>query len=136
MIEPRAGPLIPSTGHCHKERKRAPVEHLAYPDGTEKWICLDCGSCKVSKIVEGTEFPVLVRRGCCHYCGQQLDPKDKHLRPTRDHIIPRAKGGPDSHWNACLACARCNTKKKDDWPTCPCVKCTTAILIFRRQLAA
>lgn len=135
MQPARAGPLIQSTGHCLRERKRAPVEHLAYPNGTEKWICLDCGSCKVSKIVEGTEFPVLMRSDNCHYCGGLIDPTDKHLRPTRDHIIPRAKGGPDAAWNIIRDVhARCNTKKKDDWPTCPCLKCTTAIEIFRRNL--
>lgn len=130
----REGPLIQGTGHCHKERRRVPVRHLAYPNGTEQWICLDCGSCKVSKIVEGTEFPALITDRVCHYCGTEFDPADKHLRPTRDHIIPRAKGGPDGKQNEVKSCARCNTKKKDDWPTCPCQKCETARLIFRRNL--
>jgi len=117
-----------------RERKRVPVRHLAYPDGTEKWICLDCGSCKVSKTVEGTEFPTLVRTGCCHYCGYPVEEGNVHLRPTKDHIIPRSKGGPDELWNYVLCHQRCNTKKKDDWPTCPCTKCNTARLIFRRNL--
>lgn len=111
-----------------------PVRHLAFPNGSEQWVCLQCGSSKVTKIVEGTEFPTLIRDGSCHYCGGQFDPSDKHHRPTRDHIIPKAKGGPDALWNTVHAHARCNTKKKDDWPTCPCRKCQLAIVIYRRGL--
>jgi 5-methylcytosine-specific restriction endonuclease McrA len=118
------------SGHCLKEKRRVPVRHVAYSNGTEAWICLSCGSHKVRAIVEGTLLPALIKSDTCHYCGQYFDPTDKHLRPTRDHIIPRAKGGPDAAWNECRACARCNTKKKDDWPTCPCIKCRTATKIF------
>jgi len=131
----REGPLIQGTGHCQRELRRVNVRYLVFPEGQQYWICLSCGSGKVTKVVEGQEFPTLIKTGTCHYCGEYFNPDDKHLRPTRDHIIPRAKGGPDEEWNLIRwACARCNTKKKDDWPTCPCQKCAAAVLIFRRNL--
>jgi 5-methylcytosine-specific restriction endonuclease McrA len=134
MQPARAGPLILGTGHCQAEAGRRNVRNLVFPDGSEYWICIQCGSGKVTKVVEGQEFPTLIKAGTCHYCGERFDQSDKHLRPTRDHIIPRALGGPDDFWNIQRSCARCNTKKKDDWPTCPCTKCNTARLIFRRNL--
>lgn len=31
--------------------------------------------------------------------------------PHRDHRTPRARGGPDAHWNLVWACAECNLRK-------------------------
>jgi 5-methylcytosine-specific restriction endonuclease McrA len=43
----------------------------------------------------------------CQYCGRT----DTML--TVDHIIPKAKGGPDSWENLVAACVSCNNKKGD-----------------------
>lgn len=58
--------------------------------------------------------------GCCALCGRPMPESRfrtahatiwKRERPTFDHIIPRAAGGPDRPENLQLAHARCNKKK-------------------------
>jgi len=41
------------------------------------------------------------------YCGQTFTPKQL----TRDHIIPRSRGGKDVWTNVATACQRCNHAK-------------------------
>lgn len=60
----------------------------------------------------------------CHYCGL-VGPY------TRDHVVPRSRGGCGEEWNLVVACARCNVSKSDDWPTCPCPICTEAVELHR-----
>ena len=58
--------------------------------------------------------------GCCVLCGKPM-PRSrfevahatiwKRERPTFDHIVPRAAGGPDREDNLQLAHARCNRRK-------------------------
>lgn len=48
----------------------------------------------------------------CMYCGQ-LFPTSQL---TRDHIIPRSKGGKDIWTNCATACSRCNCHKADRTP--------------------
>lgn len=43
----------------------------------------------------------------CLYCGNHFAPSQL----TRDHIIPRSRGGKDSWTNVATACARCNHAK-------------------------
>ncbi len=45
----------------------------------------------------------------CAYCGEKFS--ESHL--TRDHIVPRSKGGPDIWSNVVTACGSCN-KAKDN----------------------
>jgi hypothetical protein len=46
-------------------------------------------------------------RHLCAYCGETFSPKDL----TRDHIVPRSKGGADVWTNCVTACLDCNQKK-------------------------
>lgn len=69
----------------------------------------------------------------CHYCGRKFDPDDKHLRPSRDHIVPRSIGGVSAPFNYVWAHARCNTRKGNRWPTCQCAWCQAAIRAFQRM---
>ena len=46
--------------------------------------------------------------GKCAICGKVFDEKNK---PTLDHIIPRAKGGPNARYNLQATCLKCNQKK-------------------------
>ena len=46
-------------------------------------------------------------RHTCIYCGHQF----KTALLTRDHIIPKAKGGADNWKNVVTACKACNVKK-------------------------
>ena len=43
----------------------------------------------------------------CLYCGQQFSPSQL----TRDHIVPRSRGGKDVWTNCATACSRCNCHK-------------------------
>ncbi len=43
----------------------------------------------------------------CLYCGQKFNASEL----TRDHIIPRSKGGRDVWTNSATACSRCNCHK-------------------------
>ena len=45
--------------------------------------------------------------GNCRLCGRHFELRDFHL----DHVIPRAKGGPDADSNLQLLCGSCNTIK-------------------------
>lgn len=45
----------------------------------------------------------------CAYCGKIF----KELNLTRDHIVPRSKGGADTWMNVVTACERCNHIKDD-----------------------
>lgn len=41
----------------------------------------------------------------CYYCGVETE------RPTIDHVIAQAWGGPNLRWNRVVACADCNNRK-------------------------
>ncbi|WP_084417949.1 HNH endonuclease [Henriciella litoralis] len=60
------------------------------------------------------------QNGCCALCGKPMPKGRFHVahasiwkreRPTFDHIIPRAAGGPDRVDNLQLAHANCNKRK-------------------------
>lgn len=53
--------------------------------------------------------------GCCYLCAKPFVEDDW---ATRDHVVPRSKGGEDGG-NTLLACGACNTWKADSDPT-PC----------------
>jgi hypothetical protein len=46
-------------------------------------------------------------RYVCAYCGETFDRKDL----TRDHVVPRSKGGPNTWENCVSACWNCNNEK-------------------------
>lgn len=45
----------------------------------------------------------------CHYCGRTT-------RLTKDHVIPRSRGGSDDDSNIVFACRNCNAAKGDRTP--------------------
>ena len=52
-------------------------------------------------------------RSICAYCGQQFGRADL----TRDHVVPRSRGGAD-HWrNVVTACRACNVRKAARTPS-------------------
>jgi len=55
--------------------------------------------------------PNLFRRDghICAYCGKIFS----DLRLTRDHVVPRSRGGADKWTNVVTACERCNHMKDD-----------------------
>jgi 5-methylcytosine-specific restriction endonuclease McrA len=48
----------------------------------------------------------------CQYCNARLGMSTG----TRDHVIPRSRGGPDTLANVVAACMPCNTRKDDKTP--------------------
>ncbi|MEW9796763.1 HNH endonuclease [Alteromonas sp. CYL-A6] len=48
----------------------------------------------------------------CLYCGQKFTPSQL----TRDHILPRSRGGKDCWTNVVTACSRCNHAKSARTP--------------------
>jgi 5-methylcytosine-specific restriction endonuclease McrA len=53
---------------------------------------------------------ILIREGfACAYCGAKVTLRSV----TKDHVIPRCKGGKDVLTNVVAACAACNGKKAD-----------------------
>lgn len=55
----------------------------------------------------------------CYICGKTCDWNDRRWGnlgpdyPTRDHVVPLAKGGTHTWDNVKVACARCNSDKRD-----------------------
>lgn len=47
----------------------------------------------------------------CHYCGAPLDGHDPQRAKTRDHKIPRSRGGGDQPGNVVACCDLCNRTK-------------------------
>jgi 5-methylcytosine-specific restriction endonuclease McrA len=52
---------------------------------------------------------LITRSKTCHWCKK---PWNKSRRPTHDHVIPIAKGGPNTLENSVAACKSCNSKKR------------------------
>ena len=46
----------------------------------------------------------------CIWC--QRDTRERFVRPSVEHVIPRVKGGPTWDENLVLACKRCNHERK------------------------
>lgn len=49
----------------------------------------------------------------CQYCGEKLT----NANGTRDHVIPKSKGGKNSWANLVACCKRCQEKKADRHPS-------------------
>jgi 5-methylcytosine-specific restriction endonuclease McrA len=45
----------------------------------------------------------------CAWCGYDLD--KPNARPTRDHVVPKIKGGPTRLENEVASCASCNRQR-------------------------
>lgn len=52
----------------------------------------------------------------CQYCGRHVSELNLNEGLTRDHIVPRSRGGLDVWTNVCAACSSCNRKKADRTP--------------------
>ena len=52
----------------------------------------------------------------CYWCGRVMRPAEYELPEsrTREHLIPRSKGGPKGRTNIVDACKSCNNRRGDD----------------------
>jgi 5-methylcytosine-specific restriction endonuclease McrA len=49
----------------------------------------------------------------CPYCGDIMGQPDPNLAPTKDHILPRSRGGTLQPANCLIVCRGCNGEKAD-----------------------
>lgn len=75
-------------------------------------------SVKLSSL-EGVQRSVFI----CHYCGKLLPVSTL----TRDHIVPKQRGGANAKYNIVPSCMPCNNEKGHKFPTCVCEKCRYAV---------
>lgn len=67
----------------------------------------------------------------CAYCEKEV--ADLH----RDHVVPRARGGPDNAFNIVMACQQCNSAKRDSLPSeWLGDRCPPAILLIEAKVHA
>lgn len=50
--------------------------------------------------------------GLCQYCLKKIP----YTQATRDHLLPRSKGGGNQDDNIVLSCKKCNSKKSNKFP--------------------
>jgi 5-methylcytosine-specific restriction endonuclease McrA len=64
-----------------------------------------------------TNRALFLRDGhACQYCGRHLSALRKGERLTRDHVLPRCRGGKDEWANVVTACSSCNGRKGSRTP--------------------
>lgn len=50
----------------------------------------------------------------CHYCQRQMNfINGSKSRATREHLVPKSRGGQDTYSNMRAACHRCNNRRGD-----------------------
>jgi len=65
----------------------------------------------------------------CHYCKKRFFFGEL----TKDHVVPKSKGGRDIVENVVPACGPCNQAKEDNMPVCVCDFCVNAVKFFEQQ---
>lgn len=66
--------------------------------------------------------------GRCHYCNRRTNRTvGSPLQATREHVVPRSMGGPNSINNYVLACADCNNRRGTILFFCSCDFCSSLI---------
>jgi 5-methylcytosine-specific restriction endonuclease McrA len=67
-----------------------------------------------SRVASLTNEHLFLRDGHrCAYCGRHRRQLGVRERLTRDHLLPRSKGGADEWLNVVTACSSCNHRKDD-----------------------
>jgi len=88
------------------------------PDGSRSYIEIPAIIAVQGRVVDKVVPPItnalLFSRDdyLCMYCGQQFVRSDL----SRDHVMPRSRGGADVWENCVTACKRCNHRKDDRTP--------------------
>ena len=83
-------PLVPAPDIKRSGRKVAPAPRPQVEDDVKFWL-------------------FGIQDGLCIGCAYSTPRHNLHV----DHVIPRAKGGPDEEWNYQLLCGYCNSVKGD-----------------------
>lgn len=107
-------PSNPRCARCSTEielTEKTPAGHRKRSDSKL------CRRCKIHHRTEATPGELALRDGpLCQLCGLEVDLKAVHpdpMRPSVDHIVPRARGGSDEASNNQLTHLRCNQIKSD-----------------------
>jgi len=103
--------------HRHSTRRKQQVRRwiLANPDKRKQIVTLAnhrrrtrLRNAQGSHTATDIDCLYINQRGLCVYCGCKLNNK-YHV----DHVIPLSRGGSNNPDNLVLACAHCNTSKRD-----------------------
>lgn len=89
-------------------RLRKQYEGSGWPENVQKPNQSRDGNLSNKRI--RAKLTLLARFGRrCFYCERKVNLRTA----TRDHVVPRSKGGGDEDENIVLCCGRCNTLKDD-----------------------
>lgn len=103
---------------CNFDGDEVKMDSLRYHTFKNGLKCVKCG-------IEGTFFTkerhlaAVKRDGRYHFNLYGVRPNGDEVLMTKDHIVPKSKGGPDRISNLQTMCTRCNAKKGNsyDGPT-------------------
>lgn len=111
------GKAIPINPHCARCEVEIDLAEVGRKGQRRRRTVKLCRSCKSQTRTEATPRELALRDGpYCQLCGCDVDLTARHpdpMRPSVDHIIPRARGGSDVAENNQLAHLLCNQIKSD-----------------------
>lgn len=84
------------------------LDRICYELGLKRWI-VDLVAEDAKPLLRQSRRPQLEKTGVCAYCGSGHD-------ITKDHVIPRSRGGANTPENIVWACRNCNSAKGDRTP--------------------
>lgn len=111
--------------HARSVNRKGCPHDRGWVRACKEWRCALCGCMQQEIVKRPNDAP---NRGDCHYCEASA--------ATRDHIVPRGRGGPNRVDNYVPSCYRCNNVKADRPTTCRCDWCVTALVKYWPELAS
>ncbi len=97
-----------------------PVVSLRYQTFARSLVCVRCGLAgkyfakerSAKKLKDGSGFRAMSKTW--HFNLYAVAANGREVLMTKDHVLPRSKGGPDHIDNLQTMCAPCNCWKQDD----------------------
>ena len=97
-----------------------PVVSLRYQVFARSLVCVSCGlegkyfakERSAKKLRDGSGFKATAK--AWHFNLYAMRADGREVLMTKDHVLPRSKGGPDVLENLQTMCAPCNCRKRDN----------------------